>query len=34
LPRFVYEERFNEQLLFDLVARPARVLTEVPKLAA
>jgi predicted metal-dependent phosphoesterase TrpH len=31
---FVYEERFNEHLLFDLVARPARVLTQVPELAA
>lgn len=31
---FVYEERFNENLLFDLVARPARVLAQVPELAA
>jgi predicted metal-dependent phosphoesterase TrpH len=31
---FVYEERFNEKLLFDLVARPARVLAQVPELAA
>jgi predicted metal-dependent phosphoesterase TrpH len=31
---FVYEERFNEALLFDLVARPARVLAQVPELAA
>ena len=31
---FVYEERFNENLLFDLVARPARVLARVPELAA
>jgi hypothetical protein len=31
---FVYEERFNENLLFDLVARPAPVLARVPELAA
>ena len=31
---FVYEERFNENLLFDLVARPARVMRQVPELAA
>jgi hypothetical protein len=31
---FVYEERFNENLLFDLVAHPARVLAHVPELAA
>jgi predicted metal-dependent phosphoesterase TrpH len=31
---FVYEERFNENLLFDLVARPARVLSQIPELAA
>lgn len=31
---FVYEERFNQNLLFDLVARPARVLASVPELAA
>lgn len=31
---FVYEERFNENLLFDLVARPAPVLARVPRLAA
>lgn len=31
---FVYEERFNENLLFDLVARPMRVLGQVPDLAA
>ncbi len=31
---FVYEERFNENLLFDLVARPARALEQVPELAA
>ena len=31
---YVYEERFNEDLLFDLVARPARVMTHVPELAA
>ena len=31
---FVYEERFNQDLLFDLVARPARVLPRVPELAA
>lgn len=31
---FLYEERFNENLLYDLVARPARVLEQVPHLAA
>jgi hypothetical protein len=31
---FVYEERFNENLLFDLVARPARLFARVPELAA
>ena len=31
---FVYEERFNENLLFDLVAHPARVMAQVPELAA
>ena len=31
---FVMEERFNENLLFDLVARPAPALTRVPELAA
>ena len=31
---FVYEERFNENLLFDLVARPARTLAQIPELAA
>jgi predicted metal-dependent phosphoesterase TrpH len=31
---FVAEERFNRNLLFDLVARPARTLAEVPHLAA
>jgi predicted metal-dependent phosphoesterase TrpH len=31
---FVYEERFNENLLFDLVARPTRTLARVPELAA
>jgi predicted metal-dependent phosphoesterase TrpH len=31
---FVMEERFNENLLFDLVARPAPVLARVPELAA
>jgi predicted metal-dependent phosphoesterase TrpH len=31
---FVYEERFNENLLFDLVAKPARVREHVPALAA
>jgi predicted metal-dependent phosphoesterase TrpH len=31
---FVYEERFNENLLFDLVARPAPALAHVPGLAA
>jgi predicted metal-dependent phosphoesterase TrpH len=31
---FVYEERFNENLLFDLVARPAPLMTHVPGLAA
>jgi predicted metal-dependent phosphoesterase TrpH len=31
---FVYEERFNQKLLFDLVARPAQVLARVPELAA
>jgi predicted metal-dependent phosphoesterase TrpH len=31
---FVMEERFNENLLFDLVARPAPTLRRVPELAA
>jgi predicted metal-dependent phosphoesterase TrpH len=31
---FLGEERFNRNLLFDLVARPARVLRAVPELAA
>jgi predicted metal-dependent phosphoesterase TrpH len=31
---FVAEERFNRNLLYDLVARPARVLSAVPELAA
>lgn len=31
---FVYEERFNENLLFDLVARSTRVRAQVPELAA
>ncbi len=31
---FVTEERFNENLLFDLVARPAPTIARVPKLAA
>jgi predicted metal-dependent phosphoesterase TrpH len=31
---FVAEERFNRDLLFDLVARPARTLAQVPHLAA
>ena len=31
---FLGEDRFNHNLLFDLVARPARVLTAVPELAA
>src|SRR5262245_52370570 len=31
---FVAEERFNRNLLFDLVARPARALAAVPDLAA
>lgn len=31
---FVYEERFNQDLLFDLVARPARGFARVPGLAA
>jgi predicted metal-dependent phosphoesterase TrpH len=31
---FVMEERFNENLLFDLVARPAPAMSRVPKLAA
>lgn len=31
---FLREERFNHNLLFDLVARPARVLGAVPELAA
>jgi hypothetical protein len=31
---FLGEERFNRNLLFDLVARPARVLQAVPELAA
>jgi predicted metal-dependent phosphoesterase TrpH len=31
---FVYEERFNQNLLFDLVARPAPTMRQVPDLAA
>ncbi|HXG90353.1 MAG TPA: PHP-associated domain-containing protein [Vicinamibacterales bacterium] len=31
---FVYEERFNENLLFDLVARPAPVRAQVPEFTA
>lgn len=31
---FVMEERFNENLLFDLVARPAPAMARVPELAA
>jgi hypothetical protein len=31
---FVYEARFNQDLLFDLVARPARPFASVPELAA
>jgi hypothetical protein len=31
---FLGEERFNHNLLFDLVARPARVLRAAPELAA
>jgi predicted metal-dependent phosphoesterase TrpH len=31
---FVTEERFNQNLLYDLVARPARIEAEVPELAA
>ncbi len=31
---FVYEERFNENLLFDLVARPAPTTARIPGLAA
>ena len=31
---FVMEERFNENLLFDLVARPAPTVARVPELAA
>ena len=31
---FVMEERFNENLLFDLVARPAQTVARVPELAA
>lgn len=31
---FLREERFNNNLLFDLVARPARAFTAVPELAA
>jgi hypothetical protein len=31
---FVTEERFNENLLFDLVARPARSVARVPEMAA
>jgi hypothetical protein len=31
---FVCEERFNENLLFDLVAHRARTLAHVPELAA
>ena len=30
----VCEERFHQNLLFDLVARPARTLAQVPRLAA
>lgn len=31
---FVAEQRFNRNLLFDLVARPARATAQVPGLAA
>jgi hypothetical protein len=31
---FVYEERFNENLLFDLVAQRPRTWTQVPEWAA
>lgn len=31
---FVTEERFNRDLLYDLVARPARAVAQVPRLAA
>jgi hypothetical protein len=31
---FVMEERFNRNLLYDLVRRPARTLAAVPDLAA
>lgn len=31
---FVTEERFNQNLLYDLVARPARIGAEIPELAA
>jgi hypothetical protein len=31
---FVTEERFNENLLFDLVARPAKTVGRLPELAA
>jgi hypothetical protein len=31
---FVAEERFNRNLLFDLIARPARAVAAVPDLAA
>lgn len=31
---FVMEERFNQNLLYDLVARPARMEVEIPELAA
>ena len=31
---FIYEERFNEKLLFDLVARPAPVRAQIPGLVA
>ena len=31
---FVHEQRFNRDLLFDLVARPAEAMRRVPELAA
>jgi hypothetical protein len=34
LLHFVHEQRFNRDLLFDLVARPADTLRRVPELAA
>ncbi len=34
LLHFVHEQRFNRDLLFDLVARPADTLRRAPELAA